>query len=348
MIYAQAPKRSAAGSSSPLLDPRVVQKVLSYVGPGHSLFVEAVSKLWKELYALETQQLIVNHEDDRSMASFAQITLYSSVFTSPSRVKHAHKSELDCTLEAYQRAAGKHADIAAFTTAHELGMQITGATMTAAAGCNNQVAVVQYLYRQGCPWPWRLLETAVSTGYLELVRWCYEHECRFVDASMASLNAAASGNVQLMAWLLQQPGTHLSGMVMHIAVEHGHTDLCRFLREQQCPWDASSPRGAARGGHIDLLHWLLDSGCPYDEYSLCTAAAAGGSMQVLMYVQQQGFMSHARLLADMLNDAAVFHHLAAAKWLREQGAEWPTAVRRCPWSGETLEWARAEGYTPLN
>jgi hypothetical protein len=77
-------------------------------------------------------------------------------------------------------------------------MQITETTMTAAAA-NNKLAVVQYLHSQGCPWPWQLLENAASSGHLDLVRWCYEQGSRFADVSTAACEAAASGNVALMA-----------------------------------------------------------------------------------------------------------------------------------------------------
>jgi hypothetical protein len=48
----------------------------------------------------------------------------------------------------------------------------------------------------------------------------------------------------------------------------------------------------------------------------------------------------------MLNMAAHCNKLAAAQWLREQGAESPVAFDRWrPWSTEVLEWAIAEGCT---
>jgi hypothetical protein len=84
------------------------------------------------------------------------MTLYSSVFASPSRVKLAHESGLRCTSLAYGHAAGSYADIATLATAHELGMPYTADTMIGAGKCN-KLAEIQYMHSEGCPWPRRLL-----------------------------------------------------------------------------------------------------------------------------------------------------------------------------------------------
>jgi hypothetical protein len=164
----QAQKRSAADSRNPLIEAGVLQHVLSYVGPGHCIYVAPVSSMWRDLYAkVKSQQLTVYDEDSLEsiiINCVPQMTLYSSVFTSPSRVQLAHESGLDCTSEAYQRAAGKHADIATVATAHELGMLYTDATMYGAAQCN-KLAEVQFLHKQGCPWHSDMLKLAASSGF---------------------------------------------------------------------------------------------------------------------------------------------------------------------------------------
>jgi hypothetical protein len=50
-------KRISVESNNPLLNSDILQNVLSYVGPGHCLFVALVSTWWKKVYtALEPQQ----------------------------------------------------------------------------------------------------------------------------------------------------------------------------------------------------------------------------------------------------------------------------------------------------
>eukprot|EP00953_Heterococcus_sp_UTEX-ZZ885_P031168 16384-Heterococcus_DN1.PRE.1 len=121
-----------------------------------------------------------------------------------------------------------------------------------------------------------------------------------------------------MAWMLHQPGMQLCEQAMHVAAMNGHTVMCQFLHELQCPWDASCARDAA-------------------------LAARGGSVDALIYLQQQGFMISASTLADMLDSAGGWQQLAAARWLRAQGAQWPSLLAFSLWRGEALAWARAEG-----
>jgi Ankyrin repeats (3 copies) len=156
--------------------------------------------------------------------------------------------------------------------------------------------------------------------------------------------AAESGNVELMAWLLQQPGMHLNEEVITLAVFRGRMAMCQYLHAQQCPWGDSAPCQAAKDGHIDILRWLIDNGCPLDAQSMGQSAAEGGSVEVLSYLQQQGLLTSAALLTVMLDLAAVFGKLDAAKWLRAQGAQWPEEFRYYL-SAEVMTWAIAEGCT---
>jgi hypothetical protein len=99
---------------------------------------------------------------------------------------------------------------------------------------------------------------------------------------------------------------------------------------------------AARSGHVDIVRWLQEHGCPYDATKACQAAAVGGSIDVLMYVQQQGMVSTPAVLRGMLNIAAVSDKLSAAQWIRQQGAQWPAVLKYNgrKWSGKALVWAR--------
>eukprot|EP00953_Heterococcus_sp_UTEX-ZZ885_P016774 9409-Heterococcus_DN1.PRE.6 len=199
-------RESSAGSS--LLCPGILKTVLSYVGSGYFLFVTPVSRLWKKIYAtVERQQLTVYircHGMNsiglraRTITCGPQMTLFSSVFTSPSRVKLAHETDLNCRLTAYQHAAGKYADVTTLRAAHEVGLEYIMATIDGAARFNNLPAV-QYLHSQGCHWPLQLLKRAAINGYFELVRWWHENVCTWHAPDKAPSYAAESGNVELMA-----------------------------------------------------------------------------------------------------------------------------------------------------
>jgi hypothetical protein len=164
----------------------------------------------------------------------------------------------------------------------------------------------------------------------------------------APFYTAESGNVELMAWVLQLPGARLGRHVMEAAAVTGSVAMCKYLHEQQCPWNEGATHIAAINGHVHLLRCLVDNDCPWDAYDLCLAAAEGGSVEVLTYLQQQGMLTDAEMMTLLLDVAAHYNKLAAAMWLREQGAEWPTTFQYRPWSGEVLEWATAEGFIAPN
>jgi hypothetical protein len=150
-----------------------------------------------------------------------------------------------------------------------------------------------------------------------------------------------------MAWVLQPPGMQLSALVMSAAAAKGHIAMCQYLRAQRCAWDVCSISEAAFNGHVDLLRWLMDNGCPRVADRLNLQAAFGGSVQVLAYLQEQGLLATVAQLTDALDNAAAFNRLAAAKWLREQGAEWPRDSAYGMWRGDILAWAIGEGCTSL-
>jgi hypothetical protein len=345
MIADRMQKCSAAERGNLLFESGILQIVLSYVGVGQHLYVRPVSRWWKESYAtLESQSLTIFTGLTRNtIICTPQMTLCSSVFASPATVRLAYNSGLACTSEAFHRVAGEGADIETLAAARSLGMECTAATLTAAAECN-KLAEVQYLRSQGCPWPAQLLDGLDISGRFELVRWCYEHGCPWTARS-AACHATASGNVELMAWVLQQPGTLLSEHVMLAAAKLGHTALCQYLRSQQCPRDNRIITRAALDGKANLLRCLVESGCSFDLHALIDAAAKGGSVQVLTYLQQEGFLASATICTSMLDTAAVRDKLAAAQWLRANGAQWPTAFRKGSWSTAILGWARAQGCT---
>eukprot|EP00953_Heterococcus_sp_UTEX-ZZ885_P028500 15199-Heterococcus_DN1.PRE.1 len=147
---------------------------------------------------------------------------------------------------------------------------------------------------------------------------------------------------------------------MQKAVERGQTAVCEYLQSQQCPLAHSMYHSAARNGHADTLHWLRQQEHYFnvDNDNVCEFAALGGSVAVLEYLLREGLLATrltwVRLQYELalstqstLSTTALCANgqLAAAQWLRQQGAEWPAVLLdyERKWSGKTLAWARAEG-----
>ena len=161
--------------------------------------------------------------------------------------------------------------------------------------------------------------------------------------------------LELLTQLVDLPDRILKGEnknVFRVAAYRGHLHVCKYLYElvaDEYAWSAVACFNAVSGRHLGILRWLHENGCSWDFKLLCTLAARDGSIDIMTYLQQQseGTEWNAALLTDMLNNAGCWAQLEAAKWLRQQGAEWPDRVctGRRKWTGDTLQWARAEGYT---
>jgi hypothetical protein len=126
--------------------------------------------------------------------------------------------------------------------------------------------------------------------------------------------------------------------------------MCEHLRSKGCPWTSEACVGAADYDHVNTLRWLRESGCPCYLDAVCIAAAQAGSLNVLAYLLDAGALqTSAALLTEMLSAAGATDELAAAQWLRQQGAEWPATLGTVEiadgWFGATLARARAEGCT---
>jgi hypothetical protein len=69
---------------------------------------------------------------------------------------------------------------------------------------------------------------------------------------------------------------------------------------------------------------------------------------VLIYLQQKRLIT-AEYLTHLLNVAGAYNRLAAVKWFRQQGADWPDVLRYINevWSCSTLQYARDEGCLSL-
>jgi hypothetical protein len=92
---------------------------------------------------------------------------------------------------------------------------------------------------------------------------------------------------------------------------------------------------------------------------VCIKAAQGGSIEVMRYLvtelavatpeilQEVMALATPEFLQDMLAAAGTFGRLAAAQWLRQQGADWPPVLQYqdINWSDKCLAWARQQGCT---
>jgi Ankyrin repeats (3 copies) len=252
----------------------------------------------------------------------------------------AQGHQLPPKVSAY---AAAHAQMHVLSWLKQIGVTFDSELIKVAAQ-HGSVDVLQFLYDHGCAGDETTAAAAAAWGNLEALQFLRSHGCPWADD--ISCDAANGGSVPLMRWLLEQ-GVEVNTATVGIAARDGHLQLCQYLRAEGCAWDFHATIMACKFGRTAVVQWLIEHDCPYKERACCLHAAINGHIAVLAYLQSLGWLTSVDLLAEALNRAGAASQLAAAQWLRQQGAEWPT-VLRCngkSWSDELVAWARAEGCT---
>ncbi|GLC49487.1 hypothetical protein PLESTB_000224400 [Pleodorina starrii] len=147
----------------------------------------------------------------------------------------------------------------------EAGVRPTGDQFDAAR--QGHLAVLQYLHASGLPVNTRFVaEAAARAGHLPLVAWAVEALGVAPADGAASLldRAAASGNLELMAWLHVR-GWALGPTAILNGAESGCEEALEWLVERGCPFplDGGAYLRAARNGDLAMLRCLHRLGCPW-------------------------------------------------------------------------------------
>eukprot|EP00953_Heterococcus_sp_UTEX-ZZ885_P005463 3414-Heterococcus_DN1.PRE.1 len=233
-----------SASDRALSNAGILQHILSHAGPGSWVFFSPVSKLWKQCY---------EHVDAAALqrpypGATIRLTAYGNVFSSPSCVRWACKHGLQALFSTrlLQVKAGAWADLDTLLAAQELGLQVTGNYMKAAAAGRGRLPVLQLLYSaQG-----HQLSPEVSTY------------------------AAAYAQMHVLSWL-SQIGVTFDDQVLPMATKRGHVHVLQFLYDHDCRGDEQTTATAAQEGKLEALQFLRSRGCPWADTIYCDAAESG-------------------------------------------------------------------------
>ncbi|PNH03482.1 Ankyrin repeat domain-containing protein [Tetrabaena socialis] len=88
---------------------------------------------------------------------------------------------------------------------------------------------------------------------------------------------ARSGSIANLEVLLARDDltSRLRTKAMEAAAGAGQLEVCRWLRQQGCPWNSDAPDAAAGAGHKEVCEWLHAEGCPFGDDVVRRAAAKG-------------------------------------------------------------------------
>jgi hypothetical protein len=120
-----------------------------------------------------------------------------------------------------------------------------------------------------------------------------------------------------------------------------------WAREHGNRWSENICAEAARAGDLRALMWAREQNyCTWWLGQLLNSAAKGGHLNVLQWLHSNSERLWTRAeQARMLFAAGQCSDLAAAKWLRANGAAWPESfyTDTTMWPVATVQWALANG-----
>jgi Ankyrin repeats (3 copies) len=286
----------------------------------------------------------VGHGRERTKMSIlcnSKTTLFSSVFTSTSRVhmaKELQRQPPRVLVWALALAAGRFAELSVLQYA---------LSITLFRFSSHSVGIARRSLCEGA---------ALAGDLLKLKRLRTAHS---ITAAVSQC-AAISGNANILQWLADVCGKKVghNRTVVTTACVHGQQQIVQYLLSKSCKSDVRACcEAAARGGHLNLIKWMVTtepfSGrIHYD--SMMYSAAAGGSIEVMQWLRTEHDVELDALLVQM---AAKCNHLAAIQYLRDEGCPWDASAcsaaaedpSRHPMevtthsSCETLQWLHENG-----
>ncbi|PNH03314.1 Ankyrin repeat domain-containing protein [Tetrabaena socialis] len=172
---------------------------------------------------------------------------------------------------------------------------------------------------------------------------------------------ARSGSIANLEVLLARLDltSPLDAAVLEAAVSAGQLEVCRWLRQQGCPWGRLVLHAAAKAGHKAVCEWLLDEGRVVDDWT-AAAAARGGHVSLMDWL-----LARTAVIQELNHVCRLLEAVAAScdlptlqrlhhTYLDSRGEELPGHVREqvlaaaassptADWR-DKVEWLEGRGY----
>jgi hypothetical protein len=257
MVFTRKQKQALTAASNPLIDTGILQQVFTFL-PGHHLFLSAVCREWRAVYASMADQQMRTfrlYGNTKHVACGARTTLYSAAVASPATARLA----CECGVQFFsnmhmQVIAGGYADTQTMAALRELGMPLSESVILA-VGLSGRLNILQHL----------LIEQL-----------CPKH-------NNLSHYAARSGNISMLNWLRAQGWCVFDQSTCTGAARGGHLAALKHLRSEGCAWRAGSiAHNATNSGSIDTVEWLQQQSIDFDADAMAEAAGDGHTVCVII------------------------------------------------------------------
>ncbi|KXZ41360.1 hypothetical protein GPECTOR_522g508 [Gonium pectorale] len=210
------------------------------------------------------------------------------------------------------------------------------APLVAAAAAGNKAAVL-YL-AEGLPadedfgdvW-----SAAAAKGHLPVLQ-ALHAAGRLGHVRDTARAAARYGHLHVLRWLVEEAlgldAVPLDEELFAAAAASGSVELMAWLRERGCPWDARAFTAGAASGCVAALEWLAERGCPMpDDESPIVDAVKAEDFVVLECLQRLGCpWGPTGHVFDVCFEVEDRDQVPMLSWLLAAGCpiDWPTAVKK--------------------
>jgi hypothetical protein len=308
-----------------------VQLILDFAGAGQWLFLSTVDSVFLECYKrVACESMAATFPQAKHVVSHINITLYSEVMASSSRVRLAHACGLNFRTPSnlLQRHVSLFAPLQTLVTAYELELLLT-ATMARGAAVANKLSVLIWLREKGtcehtapnkdqpagCLLPPDITSYAAAHGHVHMLLWLQQAGFKLDEAVCA--HAAHAGQLRVLQ-LLHKLGCPFDESVCVAAARAGQLEAVQFLLEHDCPGSAEAVDAAAESGKLPLLQLVLDTDWGEAAEETVSSAAACGHTHIVQYLRSEGCSWD----TSACTSAATGGHLSTLRWLRDNGCPW--------------------------
>lgn len=127
------------------------------------------------------------------------------------------------------------------------------------------------------------------------------------------LYAAKVGNIRILEYLFQEIDvtSSVATLSMKTAIEFGHLDVIKCLRQHGFPWYSHTCEDAAMFKRMDILQWAYDNMCTYTD-GVWRNALKNGDLDIFAWAIDHGSPYERE---DLLQNVTMMGHQHISEWL---------------------------------
>ena len=161
---------------------------------------------------------------------------------------------------------------------------------------------------------------AVHKGKLDVLKSIHHEGHRIFTAIGPDLcgRAAGEGHMDVLQWL-RSIGCQWCSRTCKSAAGNGHLAVLQWARANGCDWDSETCSAAAAGGHLQVLQWSRANGCDWDSSTCRSAAVREVTWRLLQWGREPMVATG---IVSTCSAAAAGGHLEVLQWARANGCDW--------------------------